>query len=92
MCFKHIIPQPITFHGLTSLAHQEFSILSIGQPCGPLSPSEGINHLLTIVDRFTLWHEVIPLPYASATTVTRVFIRHWVASSGVQAVHLQPLG
>jgi len=50
---------------------------------GPLPVSEGMVHLLTIVDRFTRWPEAIPLPDATAPTVAKAFIRHWLARYGV---------
>ena len=50
---------------------------------GPLPPSGGCSHLLTIVDRFTIWPEAIPLVDATAETVTQAFISNWVSQFGV---------
>ena len=50
---------------------------------GPLPPSEGHTYLLTIVDRFTRWPEVIPLPNAEAVTCARALLRTWIARFGV---------
>ena len=50
---------------------------------GPLPPSGGCSSLLTIVDRFTIWSEAIPLVDATAETVTQAFISNWVSHFGV---------
>merc|ERR1712050_613203 len=50
---------------------------------GPLPPSAGYNHLLTIIDRFTHWPEAIPLSDTSATSVASAFLHHWVARFGI---------
>lgn len=50
---------------------------------GPLPPSQGFTHLLTVVDRFTRWPEAIPLSDTSAATCASSFIAHWVARFGV---------
>ena len=50
---------------------------------GPLPPSEGMNYLFTIVDRFSRWPEVIPMANATAETCARAFIRHWISRFGV---------
>lgn len=50
---------------------------------GPLPPSEGYCHLLTIVDRFTRWPEAIPVKDTSTQTVARAILLHWIARYGV---------
>ncbi|KFD51219.1 hypothetical protein M513_07819 [Trichuris suis] len=49
---------------------------------GPLPPSRGNTHLLTIVDRFTRWPEAIPLSDTSTLSCGRAFIAHWVSRFG----------
>jgi transposase InsO family protein len=50
---------------------------------GPLASSEGIKHLLTVVDRFTRWPEAIPIDAIDAETCARALVRSWVARFGV---------
>ena len=50
---------------------------------GPLPVSRGMTYLLTIIDRFTRWPEVIPIPDAQASTCATAFISNWVARFGV---------
>ncbi|XP_053686175.1 uncharacterized protein LOC128735715 [Sabethes cyaneus] len=50
---------------------------------GPLAPSEGNLYCLTIIDKFTRWPEVFPLPNMTALTVARAFINGWIARFGV---------
>ena len=50
---------------------------------GPLPPSDGCRYLLTIVDRFTRWPEVIPLPDMASNTCCQAFIRHWMPRYGI---------
>ena len=40
---------------------------------GPLPPSKGYTYLLMCIDYFTRWPEAVPLPDATAETVTQVF-------------------
>ena len=41
------------------------------------------KYLLTMIDSFTRWFEVIPLTEISASTVCKVFLLHWVARFGL---------
>ena len=50
---------------------------------GPLPVNKGCAYLLTMIDRFTRWAEVIPLPDIRAETVANAFIAGWVARFGV---------
>ena len=50
---------------------------------GPLPQSGGFTYLLTMIDRFTRWPEVIPLSDCTATSVALAFTSHWVARFGV---------
>ncbi|GFO10357.1 Pol polyprotein [Plakobranchus ocellatus] len=50
---------------------------------GPLPPSEGFTHLLTIIDRTSRWPEVIPLSGTSSTDCAKALIRNWISRFGV---------
>jgi len=49
---------------------------------GPLPPSRGYTYLLTCVDRYTRWPEVIPLSDISSLNVAFWFLFHWIARFG----------
>ena len=49
---------------------------------GPLPPSQGFTHLLTMVDRTTRWPEAVPLSSTTAADVARAFLSAWVARFG----------
>ena len=49
---------------------------------GPLPPSHGFTHLLTMVDRTTRWPEAVPLSSTTTAEVARAFIGTWVARFG----------
>ena len=42
-----------------------------------------MKYFFTIVDRFTRWHEAIPLPDSTTKTCVRALIRHWISRFGV---------
>ena len=50
---------------------------------GPLPVSQGMTYLFMIIDRFTRWPEVIPLPDAHASTCAEALVHHWIARFGV---------
>ena len=50
---------------------------------GPLPKSNHHRYLLTIIDRFTRWPEVVALPSIEADTVATAFVENWVSRFGV---------
>ena len=50
---------------------------------GPLPPSGGSTHLLTVIDRFTRWPEAIPLSDTTTATCAQALVTHWIARFGV---------
>ena len=50
---------------------------------GPLPPSGGHTHILTIMDRSTRWPEAVPVSDTSARAVAEAFLQTWVACFGV---------
>ncbi|XP_076035333.1 uncharacterized protein LOC143021616 [Oratosquilla oratoria] len=68
-----------TPHSSVSLHPQHASNVDI---VGPLPPSRDMRYLLTCVDRYTRWPEVIPLPDISAETTARAFLSGWVSKFG----------
>jgi hypothetical protein len=50
---------------------------------GPLPPVEGYRYLLTMIDRYSRWPEVVPLQNITAITVARAFVEHWISRFGV---------
>lgn len=53
---------------------------------GPLAPSKGNRYLLSMIDRYTRWPEVVPIPDQTAETIADCFVQHWVARFGVPEV------
>ena len=74
---RHVVP-PI---GHFEVPTRRFSHLNVDLVT--LSPSNGYNHLLTIVDRFSRWPAAIPISNISAETVADAFAHGWVAHYGV---------
>ena len=62
--------------------HRRFDHIHI-DIVGPLPPSQGYTHLLTIVDRFTRWPEAIPLKETDTETCARALVLHWIARFGM---------
>ena len=61
---------------------QRFSHVNVDL-VGPLPPSSGYNHLMTVIDRTTRWPEAIPLKGTTAEEVADAFIQNWVARYGI---------
>jgi transposase InsO family protein len=61
---------------------KRFSHLNI-DIVGPLPPSRGFTHLLTIVDRFTRWPVAIPINDTSAASCASALIHHWISNFGM---------
>ena len=53
---------------------------------GPLPPSKGHTHLLTIVDRFSKWMDAIPLKDITAPHLAEQFMHHWISKFGCPKV------
>ena len=53
---------------------------------GPLPSSNGYTHLLTIVDRYSRWPEVIPVADTSAGLLCMALLYGWVARHGLPSV------
>ena len=50
---------------------------------GPLPLCEGYAYLLTCVDRFSGWYQVLPMANTDALTTTKTFMGSWVSRFGV---------
>ena len=51
-----------------------------------MPPSNGYNHLLTIVDRFSRWSAAIPLKDINADTIIDALTHNWIAAHGVPEI------
>jgi hypothetical protein len=53
---------------------------------GPLTPSNGFNHILTVTDRKSCWMEAIPLANTTAAEVAAALFSGWTCRFGVPAI------
>ncbi len=53
---------------------------------GPLNPSNGFNHILTVIDRTSRWMEAIPLANTAAAEVTATLFSGWICRFVVPAI------
>ena len=77
---KHTVP-PISDFAVPAKRFQHVHMDLVSMP-----PSNGQNHLLTIVDRFSRWPVAIPIPDINAETVIDQFTHGWISSYGVPEV------
>ena len=50
---------------------------------GPLVQCQGSIAMFTIIDRFTRWTEVVPIPNMTTVTCAKALFTHWIARFGV---------
>ena len=50
---------------------------------GPLPECDNMKYILTMVDSFSGWTEMIPLPNKNSETVAKNFYLHWIARYGI---------
>ena len=53
---------------------------------GPLPPSQGYTHLLTVVDRFTRWPEAFPISDTTTQGIAKTLICGWIARFGIPTI------
>ena len=59
---------------------------------GPLPPSQGATHLLTVVDRFTRWPEAFPISDTTTKNIAKTLISGWVSRFGTPSVVVSDRG
>ncbi|GFX01221.1 transposon Tf2-6 polyprotein [Trichonephila clavipes] len=58
----------------------------------PFPPSYGFTFLLTCIDRYTRWLEVIPVSDIFVEAVAKSFIANWISRFGVPAIIITDQG
>ena len=77
---KHTVP-PIQEFAVPAKRFQHIHVDIVSMP-----HSNGFNHLLTIVDRFSRWPAAIPIPDMNAETIIDALTHRWIANYGVPEV------
>ena len=77
---KHTVP-PISDFAVPARRFQHVHMDLVSMP-----PSNGYNHLLTMIDRFSRWPVAIPIPDINAETVVDQFAHGWISAYGVPEV------
>ena len=77
---KHTVP-PISEFTVPAKRFQHIHMDLVSMP-----QSNGYNHLLTIVDRFSRWPVAIPIPDINAETILDQFAHGWIATYGVPEI------
>ena len=81
----------VTPHGILSLSSGQFQDVHVNL-VGPLPPSRGYSYLLTCIDRFIRWAEVIPIPCVNSETTAWALLNDWVAQFGAPAMVITDRG
>ena len=77
---KHTVPPIQEFE----VPHRRFAHVHADLVSMPVS--NGCNHLLTLIDRFTRWPVAIPIKDIAADTIVDAFAHNWVSVYGVPEV------
>ena len=77
---KHVVP-PIADFAVPPKRFQHLHLDLVSMP-----PSNGFNHLLTIVDRFTRWPVAIPIADMNAETVVDSLTHGWISTYGIPEI------
>jgi IS30 family transposase len=85
MCRVLAVKNPSTFSGpLESIPvpQRRFAHIHVDL-VGPLTPSNGFNHILTVIDRTSRWMEALPLANTAAEEVAAALFSWWICMFGV---------
>ena len=77
---RHVVP-PIAEFEVPPKRFQHIHLDLVSMP-----PSNGYDHLLTVVDRFSRWPAAFPIPNINAETVIDTLAHGWIAAYGVPEI------